>query len=341
MKLVDAAGGESEINLDLDPAESVGGSSAFKFAPGSGVGLTAGDSEIDLDSSSDSGSELKLVDSSSNLGEGGSDILLDDNPPDDPSGATGELTGASLSDEDDVILDSSIDLDNSLDLSDEELELSVGSSSEISLDGSDIGLAASDTGVGMSDSDVTLDASDSGINLGSPADSGISLEQTPPEISISGDEALELGEADLDDLGGLDESMFEAADDLQADADFLLTPVEGDNDEADSGSQVIALDTEELDEEGATVLQGGQVVDSDADFAGLPADEEAPLAAGVAAMPEAGFTLWQVLGLGMILLPLGLSGLMVVDLMRNMWSWNGNYSINSGLMDLILSMFPK
>jgi len=35
------------------------------------------------------------------------------------------------------------------------------------------------------------------------------------------------------------------------------------------------------------------------------------------------------------------SGMFMFDLMRNMWSWNGAYSVNSSMMDLVLSWFEK
>jgi hypothetical protein len=33
---------------------------------------------------------------------------------------------------------------------------------------------------------------------------------------------------------------------------------------------------------------------------------------------------------------MALCGMMIADLMRNMWSWNETYSVNSALMDGIL-----
>ena len=82
---------------------------------------------------------------------------------------------------------------------------SLESASDIDLGGSDIelDLDGSSTDIKLSgvDSDVTL-GGDSGINLTKPADSGISLEDTPPELAAGADvEALELGEADVIDLG--------------------------------------------------------------------------------------------------------------------------------------------
>jgi hypothetical protein len=36
-----------------------------------------------------------------------------------------------------------------------------------------------------------------------------------------------------------------------------------------------------------------------------------------------------------------LCGMMLYDLMRNMWSWDGTYPVNSSLMDTILSWFEQ
>ncbi len=236
---------------------------------------------------------------------------------------------AKLADDEDIVLD---DEEPGLHLSDEDLELSLGSSSEISLDAGELDLAASDTGVGVTDgSDVTLDSSGSGINLSSPGDSGIALDHTPPELSVGGDEVLELGEAELVDL---DEDLVEE-DAMQADDDFLLSPSESDMGEGDSGSQVIALDTEELDDEAATLVRGEEAVE------GYGEDEQvamAPIGVG-AGSGEAPYSIVNVLSLGLVMLPLGLTGLFMFDLVRNMWSWNGAYPLNSSIMDFILQMF--
>ena len=141
-------------------------------------------------------------------------------------------------------------------------DLSLGATSDVDMTSSDfdLDLDASDTdlnvvGSGI-DSDITLGAGDSGINLNSPSDSGISLETTPPELAGSDIESLELGEADIVDLGDDAVDLDDAT--LQADDDFLLTPVEADaGEDTESGSQVIALDSEEIDADEATVLGEG------------------------------------------------------------------------------------
>jgi hypothetical protein len=200
-------------------------------------------------------------------------------------------------------------------------------------------------------SDVTQGAADSGINLTNPSESGLSLEDEPLELGGSAVESLELGE---DDMVPLEEEAADpdAATQLKADDDFLLTPVEDlGGEESDSGSQVIALDTEEFDESAEGLLA--------ADVAAEPLlEEEAALAAGADAMGpggaaalagaapliqpkqavEAPFSIWNVLSLMFIVLLLGFTGILMVDVMRNMWSWGGTYSGNSALMDSIIEM---
>ena len=282
-------------------------------------------------------SALILADEST---AGGDDLL---------SGETGNLgpaAAAADAHDEELILDEEADLH----LSDEELEISLGS--ELSLEGgSELKLAETDTSINLDQtaepdagsSDISLDPSMSGISLESPSDSGISLEQTPPEIAVGGD-SLELGEAevlDLDDgFGDLD-----AATDLQSDEDFLLTPVEGDlADESDSGSQVIALDSEEFEGSASTILGEEGVTTDGPEFISEEHPEDAGILAGAPAMqmvPESNYTIWNVVGLGLILLPLALSGLMMFDVIRHMWSWDEPYTINSSLIEALTGVFGR
>ncbi|MGB9620397.1 MAG: hypothetical protein ACPL7K_08290, partial [Armatimonadota bacterium] len=69
----------------------------------------------------------------------------------------------------------------------------------------------------------------------------------------------------------------------------------------------------------------------------------APTAAAVAAMPAAE-TPWGTLWVTMLIVCtvlLALCGMMCFDLVRNMWSWHGPFSLNSFIMDSILSVLPK
>jgi hypothetical protein len=312
-------GGGSDVELVAEPDPS-----------GSGVKLTAGGSDV-LGAAAGGSNVLSgqpggggASDTANMEGGGGSDLGL------------GE-SGLALGDSDLSLGEDSLDLDGdsadgAIDLDAEADELAIG------------------TGSGPG-SDVTLGTGDSGINLANPSESGLSLEDEPLELGGSAVESLELGE---DDMVPLEEEAADpdAATQLKADDDFLLTPVEDvGGEESDSGSQVIALDTEEFDESAEGLLA--------AEVAAEPLlEEEAALAAGAEMMPaggvalagaapliqpkqavEAPYSVWNVLSLMGIILILAITGMMMVDLLRNMWSWDESFSASSAIMDQIISLF--
>ena len=126
-------------------------------------------------------------------------------------------------------------------------------------------------------SDISI-GGDSGISLVDPADSGLSLE-APLNLS-SGEESLELGE---DDLLGM-ASDVGAGSGLKGEDDFQLTPMDdlSDGEDSESGSQVIALDTEGEGDEAATmVASSGTPVAAmlDEDLGAEPTLAAMPLAA--------------------------------------------------------------
>lgn len=257
-------------------------------------------------------------------------------------------------------VDSKVSQFEELDLTlDEDLTLedsAIGSGEEAKAGGSGIDLDDDDLVLGGSGSgsDITL-GGDSGISLVDPADSGLSLEE-PLDLG-TGDESLELGE---DDMIVLDDD--EAGAEPKAEDDFLLTPLdeEGD-DESESGSQVIALDTE--GDESATMVAStsnasmAAMLDEDLGEAGggLGIDDAglgaplggqpggmaggAPLTQHAAALPEAPWSVWSVVTLALCAIVLVFCGMFTYDLMRNMWSWQGAYEVNSSMMESILSMF--
>jgi excisionase family DNA binding protein len=220
-------------------------------------------------------------------------------------------------------------------------------------------------GGGSSGSGLTL-GGDSGISLVDPHDSGLSLEAPLDIAAGSKSESLVLGEDELLSLAGSKKGPGSSA---KGDDDFLLTPMEeaGEADESESGSQVIALDTE--GDEASTMIASapvhtmGAMLDEDLgsspslDFGGGAALGSSPLgvttlatptmglADSAAAAPVAGFlpdepyTPLQITGLVLCTLVLMLCGMMMYDMIRNIWSWDGNYSANSALMDLILRWF--
>jgi excisionase family DNA binding protein len=251
------------------------------------------------------------------------------------------------------------------------LDAAKKSSSESPTGGSSLAIASKPSdddeaviGGGSSGSGITL-SGDSGISLVDPADSGLSLEE-PLELGASGvGESLELGEEDILQLAESSKSH----SGLKADDDFLLTPTEetADADESESGSQVIALDTE--GDEAATLVSPGQGMatifgeglgghpglDLGAGVALGPAPlgasgmgaSAAAVAEGAAVapagvfFPEAPYSVWNIVFLSLCLFFLLLCGAMVYDLLRNMWAWNSAGSVNTWLMDTIIGLFEK
>ena len=219
-----------------------------------------------------------------------------------------------------------------------------GSAIELAAPEDDDDLVLGGSGAG---SDVTHAAGDSGISLVDPSDSGLSLEDIPLELGGSAVETLELGEEE-DAIVLEEEGDSESATQLKTEP-FLLTPLDEAGEGSDSGSQAIALDSDEVpfEEVGAFDAEGGGLLEEDLGGPGLGAPAVAatagfaPAGATMApsAVPEAPYSIWNVLLLSFSTLVLVLTGMMMVDLMRNMWSWNGEFSVNSSLMDTILGLF--
>lgn len=247
-----------------------------------------------------------------------------------------------------------------LELEGDEAIVDEGSGSEIELAG-DSDLDLSDSG----GSDITLDSGDSGINLVSPSDSGLALDDIPLDIggsailsslSLSGDSDPEIslvGDAD----GGGDEGS--AA--LQTDDDFQLTPLSegGAEDEGDSSSQVIALDADFDDvSAGASAAVSGfeevqftedaeEAVVLSEEFTEAPSEQFEPTyaAAPAGATAAAAAPAEMPYGVsGMLLLMstttiLTLCSLMLFDVLTNIWTWNQDFSLSSDLMDSLLQWF--
>lgn len=303
------------------------------------LGSGTSDISVDLD---DEGSELRLLDSSASNKGMTSDVL--DIPDEDDLGSS-ELklqdSGSfDLNLDDDDEDDVTIDVGGDADLATSAQASASGFGSAIDLDLNDDELVLG------SGSDVTAGAGDSGINLTNPSDSGLSLEEPLDLAGGSSIDSLELGEDDMivmdDESGG---------EEIKGDDEFLLTPVEDDADDESSGSQVIDLDSAEFDESAATILadnaspmdDGVAFETLDDDGAGMLEPAAATGAAALAAprsgsQSEAQYSIWNVLSLFVIVLFLGITGMMLVDLMNNIWSWDQNYAFKSTIMDTILSM---
>ncbi len=119
------------------------------------------------------------------------------------------------------------------------------------------------------------------------------------------------------------------------------------SDETDSGSQVIALedsvafDQAALGEPGALVAEtGGMDQQLDAFGAGAAAPMAVPtFGVGPVGIPEAPYTIWNILGLAAILLFFSLSGVLLSDIMRNMWAWEDGLDISTSISEGITGAF--
>ncbi len=207
-------------------------------------------------------------------------------------------------------------------------------------------------------SDITRSPGDSGISLLDPSDSGLSLEApinlgAPP---AAGEAEFELAGSSGDALGAATDFDSDEVMELKSGDDFLLTPLGGAEEESDdSGSQVIALDSEASFEDTDASMFGSE---SESMSAMLEEDESAAPAAlesiglggaapalataGAAMVPagrEAVYPTWIMAILGFCLVLLALCGMLMYDLVRNMWSWDRPYTVNSSIMDWILGLF--
>lgn len=208
-------------------------------------------------------------------------------------------------------------------------------------------------------SDISV-AGDSGINLMSPSDSGLSLESEPLDLAGSSISALDLG-AELSDGsgsggsggsgGGSDGSLV----DFQADEEFQLSPSGvGIDADIESGSQVIEVEDSEaiaepveFAEEGEPL--GGDVFAAEGEGEALALDEDgeavaidessAPSAVGrTFAGYEVPFTIMQCVTLMLILCVMSLGGMLLTDLVRNMWAYAEPAAPVSSLTDSLIAV---
>lgn len=337
--------GASELVLELDP-EDVGDSptAIVKSDVPSSLGgkgaskpLISDDSHVSLIPDDDDGSGV-------NLTGGASDIL---------SGTGGGLKGGAAGSGNLDFDGSGLGIGSNLTLEEEgkqpaasdDDDLTIGDDDEVSL-GEEEGMPLE------GGSDVTRGAGDTGINL-KPSDSGLNLEEVPLDLAGSSVSSLELPEDD--DIIALEE--LEASPDeatqLRADEDFQLAPSSGQthDEEEDSGSQVIALeDSEAFEDAGAAAPLAGGLEDEDVG-ALLPAaggseeisiqDEVRPVTTPrefLAPPPEMAYSIWNVLSLLAITLVLATVGMLMTDVIRNMWVFDGTFSASTPIMDTMVRL---
>jgi hypothetical protein len=346
--LADKAQEESEPGSVLISEEELGVSSTGHstiIGKGTESEPKASDSDLRLadDSKKDilAGGSDKLIEAPGNKLDvaGASDVLHGSDILMKAGSGTGDMPAASkpasgmgLHPDDDLVLSEDDEGGSSDSVLDDEIRPGSKASSK-----------AGSTGKG---SDVTLGSGDSGINL-KPSDSGLSLEEEPLDLGGgSAVESLELPE-DEEVVALGEEADQDQPTQVKADNEFLLSASDTlDDEDSDSGSQVIALeDSASFDQDAATMLK--------ADEGALAAESFQPMGAeGLEAAPglgpqpvyvqtqaaEAPYTVWNVLGLGTVAGMLALGGMMMVDVMLNMWSFSGTNSVSTGIMDAFLSM---
>jgi len=349
----DIASSQSDLALDAD-APDFGSDVALVPDPSSGSGLrlvnrntpVPSEGDDDVLSTDDDSIEMEVDASSLSLGPGskpglgadlglGSDLrLAEDRPAGASSAKPSESKPAPAGS--DVIGGSDFNLRSQAKggspnvLGGSHADIDFGDELRLSSDDNDDMVLGSKSDLGLS--------ADSGINLMSPSDSGLSLEDEAIELAASGISGLNLGSgSDVDGASGSDIPVGGSGAglsdiDFSAAEDFQLSPSGGMEVEEDSGSQVIEI-------EDSTDLGGG----FGSENMGMPENEagfaEAGLEAGAMAGPgasaaayrgaiEVPLAFWQVGTLLLILMVLGLSGLLVTDIVRNMWSWNGESEVS-------------
>ena len=331
---------DSESDVSLDSGEELDASSIL--ISDEAVGEGSGGSTVigkDGEKGDADGSDLKIESESEiSLADSGSQIEAVDEASDLKLESDSEGSDLQLADDE--------NLSGEFELSSDEFSLG---SDELKLEAveeePDLALSDDDDLL-LGGSDSALGASDSGIGLGSPSDSGLSLEA---EDLADGESSLELPEdEDMMSLSGVDMVDAEDATQLKQDEEFMLTPSDelmGDE-SSDSGSQVIALeDSEALEEDAIDMVEADDASLLDDVEAGaalqpeMQTYEEAGVAPAGAVMmaPEVPYSIWNVLGLLIIFVFLGLTGVLMTDVVRNMWSWDGSYSATSSLMDALIT----
>ncbi|QDV27881.1 helix-turn-helix domain-containing protein [Aureliella helgolandensis] len=311
---------DDELSLSVEDGDDL---LAAASDAGSGTGSSVG-SDVEL-----AGSDLGLLGGSS-----GSDI---------PLSGSDSLDLAPGSDASNVLAgDSELSLAASDDLIQGDSDPAI-ESGLMDLQGSDLELADDGDLVLSGGSDLAL-GNDSGINLMSPSDSGISLEDEPLDLAASGisglDLAVEGSDVQSPSSGG-------SAVDFQQDEEFQLSSASGALEvDDDSGSQVIELeDSTEFGDAAVALPDDGFDAFGDGDAVGSFDDgsegfgEVAPAgAAVVTGAPEVPYNLLEVLSLLGILMLMCLSGILVSDVVRNMWAWAGEgSSLTSGFTETLVS----
>ena len=274
------------------------------------------------------GSDLKLEEAGGSDLELGSDLKLDGSDENSgPDLRKGQTAGSN-------VLGSDVGVGSGS-------KASKGPASDLELTGDD-----EDDLVLGSDSAIGL-GSESGLNLMSPSDSGLSLEDEPLDLAGTGISGLDLGAELAADPGAGSKSSVSNVSGIggalvDQNEEFQLTPssVEADD---DSGSQVIELEDSDSFGDGVGLPAGigsdGIVQEAGLDEGGFGAEDVAAATGGAVAMraasevPYSGF--WVGM-LALVLVLMGLCGVLTTDILRNLWAWDGQTDYSTGLTSALV-----
>lgn len=316
-------------DLDLALSEKDEGGSDLKSAPGSDI-LSAApgdDLALEMEPPSPSGEFEDLPELDIDLEAESSRILS----PEDLAKAKGAAAAAAASDLELAPTDS----DPGRGVSDINLggESAVGTGltglSALELDDDD-----EDQVLGEG-SDVTLSSESSGINIISPSDSGLALDEVALDLAGSSPigSSLDLGDVRESAKSSLAPMDLSGAGASRIGEDFQLTPIGEDADEEDKdSSQVIALDEVVEEEAVGSPFGAGDSQILAEDFGAVPLT---PGAITVVDPSETSFSTANVVMLGCCMLLLAGCGMLAYDLVRNMWIWNDVTAPSSFLLEAV------
>lgn len=357
------AGGSSILISEREPEKPspTSGAAASDIGLGSDLKIMADDSRVGSDVKlvvdPGSGSGIRLVSSNedSNLNLGSiSDLKLSGEPSSGKGsevdlGSDLQLSGGSGDSDLNLMADSGISLGSDVKPGSSGIGSGGGIGSELELadDDEDELVLGSDSGVGL--------AAESGINLMSPSDSGLSLEEEPLDLAGTGISGLDLG-AEIAGGSGSQSGVGSGISGLGSGAlvdfsdgeEFQLTPSGGIEADDDSGSQVIELeDSAEFGGMPAVGgFDGGAVMEGDAAGGGF--DDEAAMVAtgavagaGYRAVPETPYSGFDIALLLSILTIMCICGVLVSDLARNLWGYDGQNGIATGITNALVNAIGR
>lgn len=355
----EGSGVGSQLGLDANTSDL---NLASTSDIGLGSDLRLADDDVDSKAGSNIGSDVKLVADPSS----GSGVRLVNRTPDDDDDdlllapeSDGQSSDIDLGSDLKLAADSGVDLASDLSGG---LDLGSGAGSNVGSGigsgglGSELDLATDDEDdlVLGSDSGVGL-SSESGINLMSPSDSGLSLEDEPLDLAGTGISGLDLGGEVGSGSGsgggsgsGISGLGSGALIDFEQEEEFQLTPSGSFETDEDSGSQVIEF--EDSTEFGDVPVDAGfgdggfDPVQEDGGFSGFGGGEDIGMNTGAVAnqgfrpVAEEPYSGLDIAILLFIMCLLCLSGVLVSDLARNLWAWDGQNNLSTGLTSALVNI---